>query len=282
MIIIPSVLAVYFGVQSFQNKELAEKYKTRSESTELPKIEYITDVKESDVITYASFEYQLAFPELYVQREEFVTEEEKKPVVYLTFDDGPSQNTIKVLDILKENDIKATFFVVKSNTPEAQAIYKRIVDEGHTIGIHTYSHKYKEIYQSVEAYLSDFEEIYNYVYEVTGVHPEVFRFPGGSINAYNQNLYERLISEMLRRGFVYYDWNVASGDAGGAITSSAIKNAVVTGAQKYQRSIVLLHDSSTKVSTVQALPEIIRQLKETHVFKALDNTVSPVVFTYTE
>lgn len=283
MIIIPSVLAVYFGVQSFQNRELAEKYRTRSTSTELPKIEYITDIKASDVIKYASFEYQLEYPNLYAQREEFAPENtEDKPVVYLTFDDGPSKNTSQILDILKEHNVKATFFVVCNDTPNARALYKRIVDEGHSIGIHTYSHKYNEIYQSVEDYLSDFEQMFNYIYEVTGTKPTIFRFPGGSINAYNQNLYQRLVGEMLRRGFVYYDWNVSSGDAGGACSWVDIQNSVVAGANKYQRSIVLMHDSSTKAQTVKALGKIIEQLEDTHSFKALDNTVSPVVFTYTD
>lgn len=282
MIIIPSVLAVVLGIQNSQNKELAEKYRTRIESTNLPKIEYITEIQDSQIITYASFEYQLGFPNLYAQRKEFVQPESEKPIVYLTFDDGPSQNTIKILDLLKENDIKATFFVTQSTTQGAEEIYNRIVDEGHTLGIHTYSHRYSEIYQSVEAFLSDYEEIYDYLYEVTGTKAEIFRFPGGSINVYNQNIYQRLISEMLRRGFVYYDWNVASGDAGAATTAINIQNASVTGAKKYQRSIILLHDSASKRMTVEALPGIISQLKDTHEFRALNNTVSPVVFTYTD
>lgn len=281
LIIIPSVLAAYFGIQNLQNKELAERYKTRSESTELPKIEYITEIQESEVITYASFEYQLKFPELYRERKEFADPEHDKSVIYLTFDDGPSQNTIKILDILKENNIKATFFVTKSTTKDAEEIYKRIVAEGHTLGIHTYSHKYTEIYQSVETFLSDFEAIYNYLYEVTGTKAEIFRFPGGSINVYNQNIYQRLISEMLRRGFVYYDWNVASGDAGAKTNAINIQNSTITGVNKYDRSIVLMHDSANKYSTVESLPNIIAQLKDTHEFRALDSTVPPVVFTYT-
>ena len=217
---------------------------------------------------------------MYVESADFVEEESEKPVVYLTFDDGPSANTETVLNILKANDIKATFFVVNSSVGDHQYLYKRIVDEGHTLGIHTYSHQYNQIYNSVEDYLADFYQMYQKVYELTGVQPTVFRFPGGSINVYNQNLYTEIIAEMMRRGFTYYDWNVSSGDAGTTYTSSAIENAVVTGAMNKQRSIVLMHDSSTKQTTVAALQNIIDKLKDTHEFRAIDNTVYPTVFTY--
>ena len=123
-------------------------------------------------------------------------------------------------------------------------------------------------------------KIYQKVYELTGVQPTVFRFPGGSINVYNQNLYTEIIAEMMRRGFTYYDWNVSSGDAGVTYTSAAIESAVVNGAINKSRSIVLMHDSSTKQATAGALQNIIDKLKDTHEFRALDNSVYPTVFTY--
>ena len=132
----------------------------------------------------------------------------------------------------------------------------------------------------MESYLDDFYKMFSKVYTLTGVKPTVFRFAGGSINVYNQNMYTELIAEMLRRGFTYYDWNVSSGDAGTTFTSAAIHNAVVTGAQNKDRSIVLMHDSSTKAATANALQGIIDALKETHEFRAIDNTVEPTVFTY--
>ena len=280
MIIVPTVLAIVFGVQNHRNKQLAEELKKYSSEGQLPKMEYLTGVDYTEVITVPAFSYQQDYPDMYVERSEFVAEENEKPVVYLTFDDGPSANTEKVLDILKAHDIKATFFVVNTDIEAHQYLYKRIVDEGHTLGIHTYSHQYLNIYSSVEAYLEDFNSIFTKVYELTGVKPTVFRFPGGSINVYNQQLYLELISEMLRRGFVYYDWNVSSGDAGETFTAAAIHSAVVNGCMNKEKSIVLMHDSSTKHATVAALPGIIDSLKETHEFRPITNSVEPKVFTY--
>ena len=104
-----------------------------------------------------------------------------------------------------------------------QEILRRIAEEGHTIGIHTDSHQYRSIYASVEAYLEDFEKVFRKVYEITGVKPEIFRFPGGSVNGYNGAIYQELIAEMMRRGFSYYDWNVSSADATGNIAASTIE-----------------------------------------------------------
>ncbi|MBR2028559.1 MAG: polysaccharide deacetylase family protein [Oscillospiraceae bacterium] len=281
MIVVPTVLAFYFGVQNHRNKALAEEYKNHLATSTLPQMEYLTGVDYTEVITVPSFGYQEDYPDLYVEEKpQFKTVESEKPVVYLTFDDGPSANTETVLDILKANGIKATFFVVNNDIEAHQHLYKRIVDEGHTLGIHTYSHQYNKIYSSVDEYLADFNMIFEKVYSITGVKPTIFRFPGGSINTYNQNFYRQLIAEMLRRGFVYYDWNVSSGDAGVTYTSAAIHSAVLNGIGSKSKSIVLMHDSSTKHATVGALQSIIDALKETHEFRPLDNTVEPTVFTY--
>ena len=280
MIIVPTTLSVGFGIKLHKRNEQIARLENQLNSTLLPQMEHIEGVDYSTVIVQNTYDYQLEYPDLYVEKSDFVEYDGEKPVIYLTFDDGPSLNTIQVLDILKANDIKATFFVVNNNIPAQQELYKRIVDEGHTLGIHTYSHQYNNIYNSVDDYLADFYEIYTKVYELTGVKPTVFRFPGGSINTYNQNFYTELIAEMLRRGFTYYDWNVSSGDAGETYTSGQIYNAVVSGIGNKSKSIVLMHDSSTKQATVAALQNIIDQFKETHEFRALDNTVEPTVFTY--
>ena len=280
MIIVPTTLSVVFGIKLHKQNEQIARLENHLNNTLLPQMEHIEGVDYSTVIVQNSYDYQLEYPDLYVEKSDFVEYEGEKPVIYLTFDDGPSLNTIQVLDILKANDIKATFFVVNNNIPAQQELYKRIVDEGHTLGIHTYSHQYTSIYSSVDEYLADFYKIYTKVYELTGVQPTVFRFPGGSINTYNQGLYTELIAELLRRGFTYYDWNVSSGDAGETYSSGQIYSAVVNGIGNKSKSIVLMHDSSTKYATVAALQNIIDQFKETHEFRALDNTVEPSVFTY--
>lgn len=280
MIIVPTCLAVFLGVQNHNNKQLAQQYKSQLSSATLPQMEYLTGVDYSQVITVPTYEYQTLYPDLYADFNGFAEQENERPVIYLTFDDGPSHNTERVLDILKENDIKATFFVVNNNIESQQHLYKRIAEEGHTLGIHTYTHVYRDIYSSVENYLADINKIFTKVYEITGVKPTVFRFAGGSINTYNQSIYEELIAEMLRRGFVYYDWNVSSGDAGQTFTAHQIQNTVISGCLNKSKSIVLMHDSNTKHATVAALQGIIDHFKDTHDFKALDNTVQPAVFSY--
>ncbi len=284
MVIIPVGTSVYFGANYFKAKNQADEY-----------LQMITEAKQQNEVlknmakpseydifnNEISIDYQAYYPEMYVEKAiAFENEQYEKPVVYLTFDDGPSGNTATVLDILKANDIKATFFVVNSDVNDHQYLYKRIVEEGHTLGLHTYSHQYTKIYSSVEEYLADFNKIFTKVYELTGVKPTVFRFPGGSINTYNQHIYTEIISEMLRRGFTYYDWNVSSGDAGLTYTSRAIRTAVVTGVGDKDKSIVLMHDSAPKTATVAALQNIIDDLKETHDFLPITNRVRPRVFTY--
>ena len=137
MIIVPTALAVYFGVQNYKNKNLAEEYKSHLATDQLPQMEYLTGVDYTETITVPTFEYQEKYPDMYVEKSAFKAADSEKPVVYLTFDDGPSANTVKVLDTLKANGIKATFFVVNTNIEAYQELYKRIVDEGHTLGIHT-------------------------------------------------------------------------------------------------------------------------------------------------
>lgn len=134
--------------------------------------------------------------------------------MYLTFDDGPAtENTNTVLDILKAKNIKATFFVVGENVRKNPETAKRIVEEGHAIGIHCNNHSYDTLYQSADSYIEDFEQAYNAVLEVTGVETRLFRFPGGSVNAYNEQVREEIISKMTEKGFIYFDWNASLEDA---------------------------------------------------------------------
>jgi peptidoglycan/xylan/chitin deacetylase (PgdA/CDA1 family) len=231
--------------------------------------------KESDILK----PYQLLYPAMYGSKADNLIEQEN--TVYLTFDDGPSNLTPKVLEILKKNDIKATFFVVGKPDSESRKIMKRIVDEGHAIGVHSYSHDYRRIYQSVDAYLDDFYKMYNLIYEATGVEPSIFRFPGGSVNSYNKDIYNEIVEEMNRRGFTYYDWNVSSSDTKTNASVKSIRNNVLNGIAQGKRSIVLMHDSSAKNNTVAALDVIIRELKSRGTnFDILTNEVKPIVFKY--
>lgn len=225
--------------------------------------------------------WQESFPELYAQPAQRGSINEEK-VIYLSFDDGPSARTPEILDVLDQYDVKATFFVVGKTDTQSRKWMKEIVERGHTIGIHSFSHDYETIYDSVEAYLADFNDMYQFIYEATGVQPQIFRLPGGSINSFNADSYQSILAEMLRRGFVYYDWNVAAGDA--AVTkasSTRIVQNVLGNADSIRRAVVLMHDSVDKYNTVEALPSIIEgYLEKGFTFAALTPEVVPIVYTY--
>lgn len=202
-------------------------------------------------------------------------------VVYLTFDDGPCSVTEDVLDTLKEHDVKATFFLVGNRLTEAtRPIVDRIVNEGHAIGVHTTSHKYKPIYASVNAYLEDFHTTYELIHDMTGTYPKIFRFPGGSINSYNSNTHTAIINEMTKRGFTYYDWNVSAGDAASNPTEESILINATRGVKYYgvqKNVIVLMHDTSSL--TAAQLAGIIETYETAgFTFDALSPSIKPVIF----
>lgn len=181
---------------------------------------------------------------------------------YLTFDDGPSSNTSEILDILQKHGVKATFFVIGREGEEYEELYKRIVDEGHTLAMHSYSHKYSVLYDSPEAFETDFSKIQNYLYEITGKECLYYRFPGGSSNHVSNTDMAEFISFLNGRGVTYFDWNVSSGDATSqAYTPEELVENVITDVEKYKTSIVLMHDADTKASTVKALEPMIEALQ---------------------
>ncbi len=178
---------------------------------------------------------------------------------YLTFDDGPSNNTLKILDILKQYNVKATFFVVG----DANLDYlPRIHNEGHAVALHAYNHTYSKIYQSTEAYFADLKKISDAVKAKIGVESKVIRFPGGSSNtvskSYCSGIMTELSQETLKRGYVYFDWNVDSTDASG---NNVPVEQLIENIQRYgghsSQDVVLMHDTGAKGTTVEALPQII-------------------------
>lgn len=223
--------------------------------------------------------YQEMYPDLYCIRPQKQVNPDK--TIFLTFDDGPSDRTLEVLDILREKGIKATFFVTGNCPAKGKSIMKKIVDEGHTIGVHTYTHDFKRIYSSVNAFLDDFNKIYNLIYEATGVRPTIFRFPGGSKNGFNKGNYRELIQEMTRRGFDYFDWNLSAGDAVSRTptpVSRCISN-VLNASKTCAHGVVLMHDARPKVTTVEALPAIIDGLaKQGFSFDKLSNNINPAAY----
>lgn len=220
-------------------------------------------------------EYQDLFPDLYVHRPESWVE--RPNTVFLTFDDGPSIYTERILDTLKDRGVKATFFVMGHTNEKSKAIMQRIVDEGHTIAMHTFTHTYKQIYASVEAYLNDIQQISDLIYENTGVKPDLFRFAGGSVNSFNKALHEEISAEMMRRGYTYYDWNASSGDTAGNTSPSTVYNSSMIMAGKESRVILLMHD--IKEATMKALPDIIDgYAAKGYEFGRLTNVDKPMAF----
>lgn len=176
-------------------------------------------------------------------------------VIYLTFDDGPSRYTEELLGILKKYNVKATFFVMKTSYMH---LLDDIVAQGHAIAAHTYSHDYKKIYASDEAYFSDLQKILDAIESNTGVSTKLIRFPGGSSNTVsriNEGIMSRLTNEVVDRGFRYFDWNVDSNDAGGAKTADKVYENVINGVKNRRVSVVLQHD--TKGYSVEAVERII-------------------------
>jgi len=195
-------------------------------------------------------------------------------VIWLTFDDGPSAKlTPKVLDILKKENVKATFFVINYSESNEHLI-KRIVAEGHTIGIHGYSHEYSKIYKSKETFMSNIYSLQDKIYKSTGVKSMYIRFPGGSSNTvsrkYCKGIMTELTKEVLAKGFKYFDWNISSGDAGGAKDAKAVYKNVKKSLSKKRGNLVLCHDIHQK--TVEALPDIIKYAKkEGYTFARIDD-----------
>lgn len=196
--------------------------------------------------------------------------------VYLTFDDGPSSNTGRILDILAQYDVKATFFVVGKEEEEYQALYNRIVDEGHTLAMHSYSHKYNEIYQSVESFSADLSQLQEFLYDTTGVWCRYCRFPGGSSNTVSRVDMHELIDYLDEQDMSYFDWNISSGDAASSYIGpeDIIRNCTVK-LREYDEAIILMHDASNKNSTVEALPgliETIQAMEDTKILPITDDT----------
>lgn len=179
----------------------------------------------------------------------------KTKTIYLTFDDGPCPDTGRLLDVLKRYNVRATFFVVDSGYPE---LMRRIVNEGHSIGIHSRSHVYADIYSGEDAFFEDAFGMQRLIQETTGVETWLLRFPGGSSNTIsrkNQGIMTNLTQAVEDCGFSYFDWNVDSDDAGAARTSGAVFRNVTEGVQENTYSVVLLHDIHS--SSVDAVERII-------------------------
>ncbi|MCM0649730.1 polysaccharide deacetylase [Clostridium swellfunianum] len=188
------------------------------------------------------------------------SDQEEEKVVYLTFDDGPSYIiTNRVLDILKEKEVKATFFVVGNKIEGREDILKRIHEDGHSLGLHTYSHKYKEIYSSHDNFVKEMEDAGEAVKKVIGFEPKPIRFPGGSKPYLNSSLLEKL----HERGYKVFDWNASLSDGlnYNISTERLVKEAHKVVGGSNSKVYLLLHCDQTNKATAKALPMIIDYYK---------------------
>lgn len=200
-------------------------------------------------------------------------ESHAKKIIYLTFDDGPSKYTKRLLDILDKYGIKATFFVVGTNT----SIIKEEYNRGHAIGVHSLTHNWS-IYRSLESYLDDFNKINDIIEKQTGNRSMIFRFPGGSSNSvskrYATGIVKKIADYMTKSGYVYFDWNVSAGDASGNTGEEVYRN-VVNGVKNCTKCVILMHDSKQK--TVNQVENIIKTfIDRGYEFRTLD-TNGPIV-----
>lgn len=200
-------------------------------------------------------------------------EEEQKnmKIAYLTFDDGPSSTvTPKILDILAEYDIKATFFIVGKMVDVNPDILKRIYNEGHSIGNHSYSHVYSKVYKNMDSFLEELTLTENAIKRVLGedFETKLLRFPGGTHADYKKKFVE--VAEEL--GYKIYDWNALNGDAEGQnLSKDRLIQRLKSTVKSQKELIILMHDTDAKATTVEALPEIIEYLiSKGYTFRKLE------------
>lgn len=261
--VIPVAEAVTLVKENIENDSLKED--NESKETKKSEKDSKDDLSESDLDEAFDSEKQTKS-----------NTESKKDIklkrVYLTFDDGPSCHTARILDILKQYDVKATFFVNGKEQDSLKPLYKRIVDEGHQIGMHSYTHVYHDIYANTDAFTYDLNRIQAYIYEQTGVLSDIYRFPGGSSNTVSRISMSEFANILDNRGIKYYDWNVLSGDASSTygLPCDVIANNVINGALNQEDAIILMHDLPEKTTSVEALPRILEY------FKNLDVEIIPI------
>ena len=196
----------------------------------------------------------------------------QKKVCYLTFDDGPSKNSGKILNILAEYDAKATFFLIGSEIREEnREIIERVVEEGHAIGLHSNVHRFEKIYVGVDVCVKEFETQYDLLKKEYGIDTKIFRFPGGSACSYMNGQRQDYIEAMREKGFIGFDWHVSGEDSYGNPTAWSIQKNIFEHIDNYENPIILLHDINIGDATVDALPGILEKLKKDgYSFETLD------------
>lgn len=272
-ILIPIILCVFLFVKvNSMQQQIDYLYQVREQTQkeeQLAKEEALKTTQQEEQAEAEILASEL--PETTEIDKQQETKDNGKKKVYLTFDDGPSTRTETILEILNEYGVKATFFVVGKEDEYSMEMYKKIVEDGHTLGMHSYSHQYSVIYQSVEAFASDMERLETLLRTATGEDVKLFRFPGGSSNLVSNIGMQEFIQYLNSEGITYFDWNVSSGDATSKeLEAETLVQNVVQDVEIYKSSVVLMHDAADKPNTVEALPKLIEQLQ------AMDVEILPI------
>lgn len=236
----PLTKAIVYSIEQEINKQMKEKEKIRLEEERIQLEEKRRQIE--------------------IEKEAKRKAEMNRKVAYLTFDDGPTPNiTPKVLDILDSYDIKATFFVVGNLVESKPELTKEIVNRGHKLGNHSYSHNYNSMYQNYDSFYADILRAEKAFKTVLGedFHTSVVRFPGGSHGQKKGAMRNRL----EKQGYKVYDWNALNGDAEGINKSvSYLRNRFISTVGNQKKPIILMHDARGKENTVTYLPEAIEYL----------------------
>jgi len=268
-VVLSMILTTCLFVLLFQTRSQVEELTAKIEALDFSAMENLHDnekdmsEEESQVPMYSELDgYEPVVPVASgISDADNRAEETDIHKVYLTFEDGPSENTAEILDVLKEKGVQATFFVTGQEGEVAHELYKRIVDEGHTLGMHSYSNKYSVLYHSEENFKEDLTTLRAYLLGITGVEPVYYRFPGGSSNQITNVPMENFIHYLNQEGLVYFDWNISAGDAtSNAYTTDEIVANVVNDVVKYKTSVVLMHDAEDAAISSEALSRVIDAL----------------------
>ncbi|MEY9867765.1 peptidoglycan/xylan/chitin deacetylase (PgdA/CDA1 family) [Peribacillus sp. B2I2] len=210
---------------------------------------------------------------------------ENQKIAYLTFDDGPSLNTMEILDILDRYHVKATFFVKGNEEPYAKECYQEMVSRGHAIGLHSYTHDYSIVYRSTESFFQDLNRLENMLQKEFGIKSRIVRLPGGSNNrlrhqAATKPIINGILQQLMEKGYIYFDWTIDSKDGiSPSISEQQIISSVQKGTKDQKHVNILLHDINSMKNTVKALPDIIEFLKkEGYTFETIDETTPKIQF----
>lgn len=265
-----AVIVLSLRLSALSGKLTAQQSENKGLSSQITKINGEYSSLESD---YSKLQNEKA-------------DEKKNPpkVAYLTFDDGPSKLTGKILDALKANGVHGTFFVIGLNAEKNPDALNQILADGNVVGIHSWTHQYDVIYKSTANFMSDFNELREYIKQVTGVDPTICRFPGGTNNTvsfhYDKHIMQQITPMVEQAGVKPYDWNVDSEDAQTHVpTKDQIVSTVIRESKQYNNAVILMHDADQHQSSVDAIPEIVSQLKALgYKFSTLSNKTPTVMF----